>query len=203
MSKLPTPPIPDTKHEAVPTAAEAFRDYAPRIYHLARRMLGNEADAQDVTQEVFVQVMRKLSGFRSEAAFPTWLYRVAVNAALAYRRNRAVREGHLSHDAKEITRQERARQTHLWHWVGEPEKLALDRETHDLIEKAIARLPERYRDVYMLADLEELSNVEIAEMLGLGLSVVKSRLHRARLLMRAALTPYFEENGRLIEPTTS
>lgn len=82
----------------VPTPRQVFDEYAPRIYHLARRMLGNEADAHDVTQEVFLQVMRKLPTFRGEAAFPTWLYRVAVNAALAFRRKRAVREEHRIHD---------------------------------------------------------------------------------------------------------
>src|SRR5438309_11166656 len=80
------------------TAEQVFREYAPRIYHLARRMLGNDADAEDVTQDVLLQVVRKLSTFRGESAFPTWLHRVTVNAALAFRRKRAVREEHRVHD---------------------------------------------------------------------------------------------------------
>src|ERR1700752_2793049 len=75
-----------------------FRDYAPRIYSLARRMLGNDADAEDVTQDVLVQVVRKLDTFRGESAFPTWLHRVTVNAALAHRRKRAAREEHRVYD---------------------------------------------------------------------------------------------------------
>src|SRR5262249_9985189 len=77
-----------------PTAEQVFREHAPRIYNLARRILGNDADAEDVTQDVLLQVVRKLDTFRGEAALPTWLHRVTVNAALAHRRKRAVREEH-------------------------------------------------------------------------------------------------------------
>src|SRR5438132_11956381 len=78
------------------TAEQVFRDHAPRVYNLARRMLGNDADAEDVTQDVLLQVVRKLDTFRGESAFPTWLHRVTVNAALAHRRKRASREQHQS-----------------------------------------------------------------------------------------------------------
>ncbi len=175
------------------TPEQIFRDYAPRVYNLARRLLGNDADAQDVTQDVFLQVVRKLPSFRGEAAFPTWLYRVTVNAALAYRRKRAVRERHRIHDSLDDFREDGTHLTLVRRWVREPEELAADREVHQLIEEAIAKLPELYRDVYVLADVEELPNAEIADMLGLSLSAVKSRLHRARLLIRKALARHFEE----------
>src|SRR5215211_1267131 len=68
-----------------------FREYAPRVYHLARRMLGNDADAEDVTQDVLLQVVRKLGGFRGESELTTWLHRVTVNAALMLRRSRSRR----------------------------------------------------------------------------------------------------------------
>src|SRR3954447_18669401 len=74
------------------TAERVYHDYAPRVYNMARRMVSNEKDAEDVTQEVFLQVVRKLPSFRGESAFPTWLHRVTVNAALAHRRKQAVRE---------------------------------------------------------------------------------------------------------------
>lgn len=77
-------------------------------------------------------------------------------------------------------------------WVREPEKRLLDREAHEFIESAIAKLPETYRDVYVLADLEDVPNGEIGQMLDLSVAAVKSRLHRASLLMREALSPYFE-----------
>ena len=78
-------------------------------------------------------------------------------------------------------------------WSVDPEQQALDRETHELIEQAIAQLPELYRDVYVLADVEGLANADIGDILGLSLPAVKSRLHRGRLLMRHALAPHFEE----------
>src|SRR5436309_9209681 len=77
---------------APPTAEQVVRDHAPRIYSLARRMLGNDADAEDVTQDVLMQVVRKLDTFRGEAALPTWLHRITVNAALDHRRKRGKQE---------------------------------------------------------------------------------------------------------------
>jgi RNA polymerase sigma-70 factor (ECF subfamily) len=177
------------------TPEMVFRDYAPRVYNLARRMLGNDADAEDVTQDVLLQVVRKLDTFRGESAFPTWLHRVTVNAALANRRKRAVREEHLARDPLEVFMENGHfhQSASVGSWSVRPEKEVLDRETRQLIEEAIARMPEIYRDVYVLADVEGLPNSEIGEMLNLSVPAVKSRLHRARLLMRDALAPHFEE----------
>src|SRR5579871_5085528 len=83
------------------TVEEVFRQFAPRVYHLARRILGNEADAQDVTQDVMLQLVRKLDSYRGDAAFPTWLHRVTVNAALAHRRRAANRHEQPSGDGAE------------------------------------------------------------------------------------------------------
>src|ERR1700722_14028436 len=81
--------------QPVPLSAEqVYHDYAPRVYHMARRMLSSDVDAEDVTQDVLLQVVRKLPTFRGEAAFPTWLHRVTVNAALSHRRRQAVRQEH-------------------------------------------------------------------------------------------------------------
>jgi RNA polymerase sigma-70 factor (ECF subfamily) len=173
------------------TPERVFRDYAPRVYNLARRMLGNDADAEDVTQDVLLQVVRRLDTFRGESAFPTWLHRVTVNAALAHRRKRAAREQHMVRDPLEYFLENG--HPHPPAWSVRPEQAALDRETRQLIEAAIARMPEIYRDVYVLADVEGLPNSEIGEMLGLSVPAVKSRLHRARLLMRDALAPHFQE----------
>src|SRR5260370_23147173 len=76
-----------------------FREYAPRIYNLARRMLGSDSDAEDVTQDVLLQVVRNLANFRGESALSTWLHRITVNAALAHRRQRAAREEHRLHES--------------------------------------------------------------------------------------------------------
>jgi RNA polymerase sigma-70 factor (ECF subfamily) len=165
------------------TAEEVFRRYLPRVYNLARRMLSHAADAEDVTQDVLLQVVRRLDTFRGEARFTTWLDRVTVNAALAHRRGRA-------------RRRERQLDAPLDGLPGVatpkgPERVALDRETWALVERSIARMPGLYRYVYVLADVEGLANAEVGGLLGLSLAAVKSRLHRARLLMRAALAPYF------------
>ena len=177
-----------------PTPDELFQNHAPRIYHLARRMLGNDADAEDVTQDVLLQVLRKMHTFRGDSAFPTWLHRITVNAALAQRRKQARRD---EHHLPDLMDQAFAGNGHhvtpVRRWSVAPDKQVLDQESHQVIEQAIARLPENYRDVYVLADVEGLPNAEIADMLGLAVPGVKSRLHRARLMMRDALAPYFEE----------
>src|SRR5438105_8589193 len=85
-------------NSAALTPDQVFKDYAPRVYNLARRMLGNDADAEDVTQDVLLQVVRKLDTFRGEASFPTWLHRVTVNMALAHRDRRARRAEREVHD---------------------------------------------------------------------------------------------------------
>src|SRR3954471_20127159 len=118
------------------TPDRVFRDYAPRVYNLARRMLGNDADAEDVTQDVLLQVLRKLDTFRGEAAFPTWLHRVTVNAALGYRRKRALRERHRADEAPDEVSPDAPRAGGA-RWSAPPERQALDRETRELIEGAI------------------------------------------------------------------
>jgi RNA polymerase sigma-70 factor (ECF subfamily) len=178
-----------------PTPEEIVRDYGPRVYSLARRMLGNDTDAEDVTQEVLLQAYRKLPSFRGESAFPTWLHRIAVNAALRYRQRRATREERRVPEPLDGFGEDGHHAGPVRGWSISPEQHALDRETHGLIEKAIAQLPEIYRDVYVLADVEGLPNAEIADALNLSVPAVKSRLHRARLLMRAALAPHFEESA--------
>lgn len=175
------------------TAEQVFRDYAPRVYNMARRMLGNDADAEDVTQDVLLQVVRKLDTFRGDAAFPTWLHRVTVNAALAHRRKRANREKHQSGDAIDDAALDGRQSGPVKPWSISPDQPMLDAEQHKLIERAIRGLPEGYRDVFVLADVEGLQNADIAETLELTVPAVKSRLHRARLMMRDALAPHFEE----------
>jgi RNA polymerase sigma-70 factor (ECF subfamily) len=187
----------EKRNPATPTLSpEAiFRKHAPRVYNLARHMLGNDADAEDVTQDVFLQVVRKLPTFRGEAAFATWLHRVAVNAALACRRKRAFREDHRVADPLGDFQNDRSQRGSVRPRFSSPERQVLDRERHQLIEIALARLPKAYRDVVVLADLEELPNARIATTLGLTVPAVASRLHRGRLLMRKALAPCFEESA--------
>src|SRR6185503_14411656 len=115
--------------EAPLTADRVFRDYAPRVYNLARRMLGNDADAEDVTQDVLLQVVRKLDTFRGESQFPTWLHRITVNTALAHRARRARRQEHETHEAVDNLPTDGQPHHPAQRWAIEPEKLAISRET--------------------------------------------------------------------------
>jgi RNA polymerase sigma-70 factor, ECF subfamily len=184
------------------TPEQVFRDYAPRIYNLARRMVNNDADAEDVTQNVLVQVLRNLHTFRGESSITTWLHNITVNAALALRAQRAKRAEHeiaLAENGRHGTLTAdppgnvRLRTPHPHH---SPDDIVLADEQRELIDTAIQKLPEAYRDVYVLVDVEGLPKAEVAEMLGLTVPNVKSRLHRARLEMRHLLAPHFEEEAR-------
>jgi RNA polymerase sigma-70 factor (ECF subfamily) len=174
------------------TAEHVFREHAPRIYHIARRMLNNDADAEDVTQDVLVQVIRKLDTFRGDSQLTTWLHRVTVNAALAFREKRANRQKHESSDSPDDILDIAPSTSTVKRWNVEPDEPVLEAEQTAAIEKAIGDLPGPFRDVYVLADVEGLPNTDIADMLGLTVPAVKSRLHRARLRMRDSLAPHFE-----------
>jgi len=168
---------------------QVYHDYAPRVYSVARRMVSSDVDAEDVTQDVLLQVVRKLPSFRGESSFPTWLHRVTVNAALSHRRRQALREDR-RHSLDENRGEEAvATATHS----QPPDDLLADSETKQLIELAIASLPEGYRQVFVLADVEGLPNADVADRMGLSLPAVKSRLLRARGMLRDALSPHLSQ----------
>ena len=176
------------------TVEQVYHDYAPRVFSVARSMVGSDFDAEDVTQDVLLQVVRKLPTFRGDSAFPTWLHRVTVNAALTHRRRQSVRQEHgLSRSLHTCPESEA---THA-SGRGElaPDDLLLGREARAMIDRAIAALPAMYREVFVLSDVEGLPNAEIGERLGMTLPAVKSRLHRARAMLREALMPHFDEVG--------
>ena len=173
------------------TVEQVYHDYAPRVFSVARSMVGSDFDAEDVTQDVLLQVIRKLPTFRGDAAFPTWLHRVTVNAALAHRRRQAVRQGHgLDRSLEQFPETESTLAS--GRGVLPPDDLLLSRETRAMIDRAIANLPEMYREVFVLADVEGFANAEVGEQMEMTLPAVKSRLHRARAMLREALTPHFD-----------
>jgi RNA polymerase sigma-70 factor (ECF subfamily) len=188
---------PPSLHAAPTFTAEAiFHQHARRIYNIARRMLSSDADVEDVTQDVLLQVVRKLDTFRGESDLSTWLHRVTVNAALAHRRKQApqlAREAGASlQEMEEMGRPAPA----LSPWGAGPDQQLMGREMKERIEEAVRGLPSKYRDPFVLACVEEVPAVEIAGRLGLSVPAVKSRLHRARLLLREALRPHCEEAHR-------
>jgi RNA polymerase sigma-70 factor (ECF subfamily) len=187
-----TLPAPKDSHSPAPLSAEqVYHDYAPRVYNVARKMVRTDVDAEDVTQDVLLQVVRSLPSFRGESAFPTWLHRVTVNAALAHRRRRAVREDARVADPMNRLLEASGADAPGRRWMRGPDVPLVDRETARLIGDAVDGLPEMYRRVFVLADLEGLPNAAVAAALGLSLPAVKSRLHRARHLLRKALAPHF------------
>ncbi len=154
-------------------------------------MLNRVEDAEDLTQDVLMKPSRKLAQFRGDSSLDTWVYRVTVNAALDFRRKRArqpVTAGDPSQDFLESGTH--AKTVSLWR---DPQQQALNSEAKGLVEQAIHELPEHYRDVYLLTDIEELPIVDASEILQISVFAAKSRLHRARLILRHKLAPYFEE----------
>src|SRR5262245_28033491 len=114
------------------SAEQVYHDYAPRVYSVARRMVGSDFDAEDVTQDVLLQVIRKLPSFRGESSFPTWLHRVTVNAALSHRRRQAVRDEGRHSLSDDNGEEAVATATHS----PPPDDLLADDETKQLIERA-------------------------------------------------------------------
>ena len=161
-----------------------YREYYPKIVGYLRRLVG-DAEAEDVAQETFVKVSRSLDGFRGESQLSTWIYRIATNAALDHLRRPS--------DAPSARRE---------HGTGEDDgpddapladdaplhdALLIRKEMSDCIRGLVNDLPENYRTVMVLADLEELTNAEIGDVLGLTLNTVKIRLHRARLQLKKTM----------------
>jgi RNA polymerase sigma-70 factor, ECF subfamily len=173
-----------------------------RIYNAARRITGNEADAQDVTQQAFLSAIEHLDGFRGEAQFSTWLQRIATHAALKVLRKR---RGLPTVSLEASTEPQEGYETvshpeYIADWRESPEQLVHRHETNRLIEDALAELDDKHRLVFVLRDVEGLSVRETAEALGLSEVNVKVRLLRARLQLRERLTREFGDPARRFEP---
>lgn len=155
---------------------ELFKAHHRRVYAVCLRMIGNTAEAEDLTQEVFLQAFRKLGSFRGESAFSTWLHRLTVNCVLMHFRRRRSRREQLTEDGEMPERpivQSVPGSSNLL------DRLALD--------EAILKLSPGYRAVFILHDVEGLQHVEIAEIRGCSVGTSKSQLHKARLKLRRLL----------------
>jgi RNA polymerase sigma-70 factor, ECF subfamily len=165
-----------------------FRQYANQVYRRALRLLGNEADAEDVVQEVFLTVHRKIKTFRGESEFSTWLYRLTVNAALGKLR-RQKRSKEVLYDDYLPKFQEDGH--HLMRpvvdWSNDIDDGSANEELQQLLKKALDQLRPVDKAVVMLSDLEGYLDREIAKTLGLSIAAVKTRLHRSRLFLRGQL----------------
>jgi RNA polymerase sigma-70 factor, ECF subfamily len=154
---------------------EAFR---PKIYRYLTHLIG-EHEAEDLTQEVFVKVSRALGTFRGESQLSTWLYRIASNAAIDKIRSLSFRQ-----DAQKCSLDDSSEDEGRDMWIGEEppllEQQFMRKERYQCFGNFVENLPPHYRTVVVLSELGELSNKEIAQVLGLSLDAVKIRLHRGR-----------------------
>jgi len=175
------------RHEA--TAAERLvTTYGDRAYRLARGITGNGEDAEEVVQDVFWTVVRKIDTFRGESAFGSWLYRIAANAAYQKVRGQQSRSAELSLDDVLPLFDEHGRHVApMADWSARVEDHAVQTELRMALTSAIDKLPADYRTALLLRDVEGLSHVQIAEVLSLNVPTVKSRVHRARLSLRKQL----------------
>jgi RNA polymerase sigma-70 factor (ECF subfamily) len=171
---------------------ELVRRHEKRVYRVAMAITRNEADAEEALQDTFLKAFRKLGEFRAESRFTTWLTRIAINEGLLRRRSRKPTVSLDEPEADpEVMLPKRTES-----WYADPEKQYAQLELRRIVQEAILQLPESYRVVFILRDVEGLNTVETGEALGLTVPGVKSRLLRARLMMRHALSK------RLARPAT-
>jgi len=172
-----------------PTAAERLvATYGERAYRLATSITGNEQDAEEVVQDAFWTVVRKIETFRGESAFGSWLYRIVANAAYQKLRGWRSRGRDLSLD--EVLPSFDAHGRHIGpvaDWSAQVDDPSVQTELRMALTSAIDKLPADYRTALLLRDVEGLSHVQIAEVLSLNVPTVKSRVHRARLSLRKQL----------------
>ena len=173
---------------------ELVREQTGRLLAVARRLLPSEEDARDAVQDAFLSAFRSIDRFEGGSRLSTWLHRIVVNAALMKLRSRRRKpeqpiedllpgyldDGHLAKPAVD--------------WTPTDEILA-NQETRELVRKAIEQLPDGYRNVLLLRDIEELDTEETAELMGMSTSAVKTRLHRARQALRGLLEPQLKREA--------
>ncbi len=156
---------------------DLYDRHSQRVYSLCLRMLGNAADAEDLTQEIFIKLFGKIGSFRGESQFTTWLHRLAVNQVLMYFRRAKARKEQVAEDVEaEIPSSQRRKHAVRSHVL---DRIALD--------AALAQVGPGRRLVFVLHDVEGYSHEEIAGMLGLKIGTSKSQLHRARMRLRRLL----------------
>ena len=156
---------------------ELYRRHYRRVYALTLRMMGNPTEAEDMTQEVFLQLFNKIGMFRGESQFTTWLHRMTVNQVLMHFRKKSTRS--------ELLTDEGETPVQIVKGTGNPSKMpVIDRIS---LERALKQLPTGYRTVFVLHDVEGHDHDEIATMLGVSEGTSKSQLHKARLKLRQLL----------------
>src|ERR1700726_2010687 len=156
-----------------------FRSYSRRVYGLCLRMVRNQTDAEDLTQEAFLQLFRKIHTFRGESVFSTWLYRVSANVVLM----RLRRKGLIEIPLENVDEEEDSNRKEF----GAPDLVLSGTIDRMNLDRAIGELPPGYRKAFMLHDVEGYEHHEIAEIMGCSIGNSKSQLHKARMQLRNLL----------------
>jgi len=168
---------------------ELVRRYEKKIYGHSLRLLGKREDAEDVLQETFLNAFRAIESFRGDSSFSTWIYRIATNNALMKLRKSGRVEVEFNEDLPNLAPSENRAPVG---YIDSPVDALFEKELLSELDEAVRKLPEKYRTIFLLRDVEEFSTTETAEILGITESAVKSRLHRARLFLRESLDHLME-----------
>ena len=166
---------------------ELIERYETKVYSLALKMLRNPEDAEDVLQDTFLRAYRGIKAFQGYSTFSTWIYRITANSALMKLRKKKLPTVSIDDaDEREVP-------INIADWAPGPVEQLLNEETRQAMSEAIDALPAEFRQVFVLRDVEGLSNADVAEILDLSVAAVKSRLHRARLKVRNHLSHFFND----------
>jgi RNA polymerase sigma-70 factor (ECF subfamily) len=169
---------------------ELLERYGSKVLNLAMRITRNQEDAEEILQDVFITVFTKIGSFEHKAQFSSWLYRVTMNSSFMKIRARNRRRTVSMEDVEPNIRQ---------NWVGnrtelfDIDSMSSRHELREAIQKAVELLPDDYRAIFVLRDIDGLSNEAVSQVLQLSVPAVKSRLHRSRLLMREQLKSHYAE----------
>jgi RNA polymerase sigma-70 factor, ECF subfamily len=161
------------------------------VYRLALRMTGSEEDAEDITQDTFIKIIKSLPSFEGRSQISTWIYRIAMNESLMNLRRRKPLSGSVEIDRE--TGDDQDEEIQIVDWAGQPEAELITSEAKQELDSAISRLPEGLRSVFVLRDLQDLSIEDTSGILGITTANVKTRLLRARLKLRQDLSVYYRE----------
>jgi RNA polymerase sigma-70 factor (ECF subfamily) len=169
---------------------ELVSRYESKVYSLALRMVRNPEDAEDVLQDTFLRAYRGIKSFQGASTFSTWIYRITANSALMRLRKKQLPTVSIE------DQDERETPVNIVDWTPGPVDQLMTKELQQEMDAAIESLPPEFQQVFILRDVEEKSNAEVAEILDLSVAAVKSRLHRARLKVRNRLAGYFNDSEK-------
>jgi RNA polymerase sigma-70 factor (ECF subfamily) len=164
--------------------------YSGKVMQLATRMMRNQEDAEEVLQDVFVTVYRKINAFEGKSSFSSWLYRITVNSALMLLRKKRSKPTQALEDAVTPELLPEALRSSEEQGTDRP---TLRNQILIALEKAIGSLPEEYQPVFVLRDIDGLSSTEVGKILNISVPAVKSRLHRSRVMLRKELQCFYDE----------